>query len=109
MALLRNLARPECEASITRLYGNRDWREVRQAKLDSKIGLAEERRRLVELFKKELKGLGYRYVEDVEPAQFSNPPFYHVISACDSTSRIAMLKEAWGKPRYLPCELLYTR
>lgn len=108
MALLRNLARPECEASITRLYGNREWQEIKQAKLDSKLALGEVRNKLVELFKNGLRSLGYRYVEDMEPARLSSPPVYHVISACDSTSRMTMLKNAWGKPRYLPCELLYN-
>jgi len=107
MALLRNLTRPECEASITRLYGNRKWQDIKQAKLDGEIGLAEVRNRLVELFKDGLKNLGYKYVESLEPAKFSEPSLYHVISASDSGSRIKLLEDAWCKPRYLPCELLY--
>jgi len=109
MALLRNLTRPECEASITRLYGNRKWLEIRQARLDGKIELSEVRHRLVELFKAGLKGLGYKYVENFEPTQFANPPFYHVILASDSDTGTKILSDAWGKPRYLPCELLYKR
>ena len=109
MALLRNLTRSECEASITRLYGNRKWQEIKQARLDGKIELSEVRHRLVELFKAGLKGLGYRYVEDFEPTQFANPPFYHLILASDSDAGAKILKETWGKPRYLPCELLYER
>jgi len=109
MALLRNLTRPECEASITRLYGNRKWLEIKQARLDGKIGLSEVRHQLVELFKAGLKGLGYRYVESLEPTQFANPPYYHPILASDSAAGIKILKDAWGKPRYLPCELLYDK
>lgn len=108
MALLRNFTRPECEASVTRLYGNRKWHEIKQAKLDGKIELSEVRHRLVELFKAGLKGLGYRYVEDFEPTQFANPPFYHLILASDSDTVAKILKSVWGKPRYLPCELLYS-
>lgn len=108
MALLRNLTRPECEASITRLYGNRRWQEIKKGRLEGKIKLGKVRQRLVELFKAGLKDLGYRHVADFTPARFTNPPFYHVILASDSDgSRIEMLKEAWGKDRYLPCELLY--
>jgi three-Cys-motif partner protein len=107
MALLRNLTRPECETSITRLYGNRKWQEVKQAKLDGKIELPEIRHRLVELFKVGLKNLGYKHVDDFAPSQFAKPPFYHLILASDSDSGAKILRDAWGKPRYLPCELLY--
>ena len=99
MALLRNLTRPECEASITRLYGNRKWQEIKQAKIDGSMGLTEVRKRLVELFKEGLKGLGYRYVEDFEPTRFSVPPLYHVISASDSGSRIKLLEGCLGQAK----------
>jgi three-Cys-motif partner protein len=105
MALLRNLTRPDCEASINRLYGNQQWQAVRQKRLDSKIGHSEARKHLVSLFKAGLKSLGYRYVEDVKPARFSNPPNYHLIWASDSSSRAEQLADIWSKPRYLPCEL----
>ncbi len=69
--------------------------------------LSEVRHRLVELFKAGLKGLGYKYVASFAPAQFATPPFYHLILASDSDTGIKILKDAWGKLRYLPCELLY--
>ncbi len=107
MALLRNLMRPECQASITRLYGSQQWEEIKQEKLNGKIGLDEVRHRLVGLFKARLSGLGYKYVEDFRPSGFSRSPFYHLIWASDRDSGIKMLKDAWGKPRYLPCELFH--
>ncbi|MFC2047250.1 three-Cys-motif partner protein TcmP [Chloroflexota bacterium] len=106
LALLRNLTRPECEASITRLYGNRKWYEIRQIRRDDKIELSDVRHRLVGLFKAGLKGLGYRYVESFKPAQFA-PPFYQLILTSDNDAGVITLKDAWDKPRYLPCELLY--
>jgi len=109
MALLRNLTRPECEASITRLYGNHKWQEIKQKRLENQIGLDEARHKLVELFKAGLKGLGYRYVEDFKPASPSRQPFYHLIWASDTNRWTEMLKDAWRKQRYLPCELLYSR
>ncbi len=109
MALLRNLTRPECEASITRLYGNRKWQEIGQKRLEGKIGPEETRRQLVKLFKKGLRGLGYKHVEDFKPASPSRQPFYHVILASDGKIGAKMISEAWGKERYLPCELLYTK
>ena len=109
MALLRNLTRPECQASITRLYGNQKWQEIRQKRLEGKIGPDEMRHQLVELFKTGLKSLGYKYVEDFKPASLASIPFYHVIWASDTDRRAKMLSDAWGKERYLPCELLYTR
>lgn len=109
MALLRNLTRPECQASITRLYGNRKWEEIKQKRLKGKIGPDEMRRRLVKLFKAGLRGLGYKYVEDFKPASPSRQPFYHVIWASDSKREAKMISDVWGKERYLPCELLYRR
>ncbi len=109
MALLRNLTRPECEASITRLYGNQKWQEIRQKRLEGKIGPEETRRQLVKLFKKGLRGLGYKHVEDFKPASPSRQPFYHIIMASDGKIGAKMISDAWGKERYLPCELLYNR
>lgn len=108
MALLRNLVRPECEASITRLYGNQQWQEIKKDRLDGKIGLSQVRRRLVELFKVGLKGLGYKHVVDFKPSRLSKTPVYHIILAGDSDSGVNILEDAWGKERYLPCELLYS-
>jgi three-Cys-motif partner protein len=108
MALLRNLTRQACQASITRLYGNEQWQDIRQDKLSGKIGLDEVRQRLVELFKAGLKALGYKHVSDFRPTRFSNPPLYHLILASDRDSGTKILKDTWGKPRYLPCELLYS-
>ena len=107
MALLRNLTRPECEASITRLYGNNKWQAIKQVRLDNKIELSEVRHRLVELFKAGLKGLGYKHIEDLKPASPSRQPFYHLILASDTGTTAGILKDAWGKPRYLPCELFH--
>ena len=107
MALLRNLARPECEASINRLFGNQKWQLIRQERLEGKIEADEARRKLVGLFKAGLKNLGYRYVEDLKPAHFTNPPYYHLIWASDRGSEAKELADAWGKERYLPCELFH--
>jgi three-Cys-motif partner protein len=109
MALLRNLTRPECQSSITRLYGNRQWQEISQKRIDGKISLEKMREKLVRLFKAGLKELGYKYVEDFRPASPSSHPLYHVISANDSRRRANMIAEAFGKARYLPCELLYDK
>jgi len=109
MALLRNLTRPECQESITRLYGNQQWEDIKRQKLEGKAGLDEVRHRLVELFKSGLRGLGYRYVEDFKPTGLPGPAFYHLILASDRDSGAKIVKDAWGKPRYLPCELLYGR
>lgn len=105
MALLRNLNRSDCEASINRLYGNREWQLVKQKMLDKKIGHNEARQKLVLLYKAGLKDLGYRYVDDVKPARFSNPPNYHLFWASDTHKRLKDLSDIWSKPRYLPCEL----
>jgi len=109
MALLRNLTRPECAASVTRLYGNQDWQEIKLDREDEKITMEETRRRLVALYKKGLRSLGYRYVTDFKPAYFTRQSPYHIISASDTANRTKILEAAWGKARYLPCELLYRR
>lgn len=109
MALLRNLTRPDCQSSINRLYGNRDWQEISQKRLADKMSSEKMRKKLVKLFKAGLKELGYKYVEDFSPASPSSHPLYHVISANDSERRIKLISEAWGKARFLPCELLYDK
>jgi len=107
MALLRNLLRSECQASITRLYGNQQWQEIKQDKLNGKVELDEVRHRLVELFKAGLRGLGYKHVDDFKPTWSSPQPFYHLILASDSDIGTKIMKDAWGKSRYLPCELFH--
>ena len=109
MALLRNLTRPDCEASINRLYGHYDWQAISQKRLAGKMSSAKMRSKLVRLFMAGLKELGYKYVEDFTPASPSSHPLYHVISANDSGHRDKMIAETWGKARYLPCELLYDK
>jgi three-Cys-motif partner protein len=109
MALLRNLTRSDCQLSITRLYGNRDWQEISLKRQAGRLSAEKVRTQLVRLFKAGLKELGYKYVEDFTPASPSLHPLYHVISANDSGHRIKMISEAWGKERYLPCELLYNK
>jgi three-Cys-motif partner protein len=107
MALLRNLMRPECEQSVTRFYGNQQWEEIKRLKKVSKTDSLDIKRKLVELFKDGLRNLGYRYVEDFKPASPTHDPYYHLIFAGDNASRLRNLKEAWGKSRFLRCELLY--
>jgi three-Cys-motif partner protein len=106
MALLRNLTRKECENSINRLYGSNAWQSIRQKRID-RLPLNHTRQELTELYKTNLKSLGYKHVEDTEPAHFTNPPYYHVIWASDRFSRLKELKETWGKERYLPGELFH--
>jgi len=106
MALLRNLTRKECENSINRLYGSNAWQSIRQKRID-RLPLNHIRQELLELYKTNLKSLGYKHVEDTEPAHFTNPPYYHVIWASDRFSRLKELKETWGKERYLPGELFH--
>jgi three-Cys-motif partner protein len=105
MALLRNLWRAECSKSITRFYGDNRWEEVKNLK---QSGQTEDiKLKLVELFKNGLSGLGYKYVEDFRPGAATHDPYYHLIYAGDRVSRLKQLKNAWGKPRFLRCELLY--
>ncbi len=109
MALLRNLTRPECHASITRLYGNQQWEEVKRQMLGGEIEPNKVRHRLIELFKTGLISLGYRYIADFKPASPARQPFYHLILASDGDTGAEILKHVWGKSRYLPCELLYNK
>jgi three-Cys-motif partner protein len=107
MALARNLMRAECEKSITRFYGSQEWEEIKRQKLVNKIKPLEIKYRLIELFKNNLRNLGYRFVEDYKPASPTHDPYYHIIYASDKTSRLKNIKHAWGRDRFLRCELLY--
>jgi three-Cys-motif partner protein len=108
MALLRNLMRPECQTSLTRFYGNQQWEDIKRQITVSKIAPEDIKYKLVELYKDGLRNLGYRYVEDFKPASPTPDPYYHLIYAGDSISRRKYIKEAWGKTRFLRCELLYS-
>jgi three-Cys-motif partner protein len=105
MALARNLTRPECAASITRLFGGSGWLEIKKSLVEGSANLDIVRHQLVALYKKGLQGLGYRYVNDASPAPFSRPPVYHVIWASDRQNRATLLADVWGRPRYLAGEL----
>ncbi len=107
MALLRHLTQPECAESLTRFYGNHSWEDIRRQIQMRKANREDIKYKLVELYKDGLHNLGYRYVEDFKPASPTHEPYYQVIYAGDSQSRKAALKEAWGRPRFLRCELLY--
>jgi three-Cys-motif partner protein len=107
MALLRNMQRPECEESVTRFYGNQEWEEIKRQKRANKISSHDIKQKLVELYKNGLQNLGYRYVGDFKPASPTPDPYYHLIYASDILSRSKQIKEAWGKSRFLRCELLF--
>jgi three-Cys-motif partner protein len=108
MALARNLMRADCAKSITRFYGSQEWEEIKRQKLVNKIKSVEIKQRLIELFKNGLSNLGYRFVEDYKPASPTHDPYYHIIYASDKTARLRNIKDAWGKARFLRCELLYN-
>jgi three-Cys-motif partner protein len=107
MALLRNILRPACRNSINRLYGSEAWQEIKREYGEHKLDLGQMRKKLVDLFKTQLKQLGYKHVEDIEPARFTNPPYYHVIWASGCASRLKELRDAWGKERFLSCEMFH--
>lgn len=109
MALLRNLSRPDCEKSINSLYGSEKWQAVREEKQAGELDTGKVRQALVDLFRTRLKELGYRYVYDLQPASLGGQPLYHLIWASDTGRGKGLLEEAWGKPRFLPCELMYSK
>jgi three-Cys-motif partner protein len=108
MALLRNLTRRECADSLTAFFGNRLWEDIRrQMQMPKKTSPDDIKYKLVEIYKDGLRNLGYRYVEDFKPASPAPSPYYHLIYAGDTQSRKQGMKDAWGKTRFLRCELLY--
>ncbi len=109
MALLRNLTRPDCQSSISRLYGDNLWLKLKDRWQQGILKPEELRPQLVSLFTDSLKKLGYRYVSDVIPAPFSNPPFYHIIWASDRIDYFQLIESIWTKSRYLPCEMFHAK
>lgn len=105
MALLRNLSRTDCEASITRFFGTNEWIDIRNRHLQGKLPQSAVRQNLLALYQKNLKKLGYKYTSAVTPAKFSNPPFYHIIWASDTSDESALIKSVWNSERYLPYEM----
>jgi three-Cys-motif partner protein len=107
MGLLRNLLRTDCADSLSRFYGSRQWEDIKRQMKIGKIQTEEIKYKLVEVFKTGLHNLGYHYVEDFKPASPTLNPYYHLIYAGDNDSRLKQMKDAWGNPRFLRCELLY--
>jgi three-Cys-motif partner protein len=107
MGLLRNLMRQDCEISLSRFYGNHQWEDIKRQNKIGKIQSEDIKYKLIEIFKNGLRNLGYHYVEDFKPSSPTYNPYYHLIYAGDNCSRLKQMQDAWGKPRFLRCELLY--
>ena len=104
MALLRNLTRQECQKSLDRFFGDQEWHEIKEKRLRGEFDFEKTRKTVLDLYLKNLKSLGYRFIEAYQP---SGRAFYQVLSASDRQNQLNCIKAAWGRPRYLPCELFY--
>jgi three-Cys-motif partner protein len=109
MALLRNLNRLDCQNSINRFFGSSRWRQIRDRWQQGDFDSNQVRRKLTDLYKDNLKKLGYKYVSNTSPARFSSPPFYQVIWASDRQDRSRDIKTIWNKERFLPCEMFHNK
>lgn len=109
MGLMHNLTRPECEASINHFFGNRYWQRIREGLLSGSISPDEASQALVELYRKGLKRIGYRYIQLHQARCFDAKFSYHIIYASDTPRPTLQIDHIWDKPRYLPCELFYRQ
>lgn len=103
MALLRNLTREDCQSSLDRFFGRLEWREIREKRAGG-LDFEKTRDALVNFYLDNLKLLGYNFVETYRP--LARAP-YQVFWASDRHNELRNIQAAWGKPRYLPCELFY--
>jgi len=109
MAIIKNLNRPECAASLTRFFGTTAWQETNSGLVSGRISTPKARDMLVEIYTSGLKSLGYRHVESLNPVKPGHAPLYYIIWASDGESRLKQIKNIWGKTRFLPGEMFHQQ
>lgn len=109
MAIVKNLNRPECAASLTRFFGTTAWKEINSSLASGKISTPAARDMLVEIYTSGLKSLGYRHVESLNPVKTGRAPLYYIVWASDGESRLKQIKTTWSKTRFLPGEMFHQQ
>ncbi|MBN1369372.1 MAG: three-Cys-motif partner protein TcmP [Dehalococcoidaceae bacterium] len=109
MAIVKNLNRPKCAASLTRFFGTTAWKEINNSLVSGRISAPKAREMLVEIYTSGLKSLGYRHVESLNPVKPNRTPLYYIIWASDSDSRLKQIKNIWSKTRFLPGEMFHQQ
>jgi three-Cys-motif partner protein len=108
MAINRNLFKTGSYAALDRFYGGRDtWRDQLEASQQGRESEDGRRTRFVELYKRDLRRLGYKFVDSFGPLYDGKNPKYHVIFAGDNETGSRIMHDVWAKTRFVPGELGY--
>jgi len=109
MAIVKNLNRPECAASLTRFFGTTSWKEINSGLTSGRISAPRARDMLADIYTSGLKSLGYRHVESLNPFKPGHAPLYYIVWASDGESRLKQIKTIWSKTRFLPGEMFHQQ
>ena len=107
MVIKRWLSYSKLEAAFTAFFGDWSWKEAWQQSQARQEDDDTRRRRLVELYKRKLKELRYRFVTDYVPLGYKGQPYYHVIFAGDQPIGQKIMSDVWSKPKSVPGQLGY--
>lgn len=101
------LKNPAVYNTLTRFYGNKKWIEELEDSLEAEETARQRRERFVQLYLNNLKDLGYCHVEPYGPLYSGHRPLYYVIFASDHIIGAKIMRDVWGKIRFIPGELGY--
>ncbi len=107
-ALIKNITRPECRRSITRFFGSNAWETVRDEIISGQTPGYRAPNKLAQIYITNLKNMGYRYVEGLNPARPRHTSLYYIVWASDRQNRLKTIKNIWSKPRFLPGEMFHN-
>ncbi|MCK4362437.1 MAG: three-Cys-motif partner protein TcmP [Dehalococcoidia bacterium] len=101
------LKNPAVYNTLTRFYGNEKWIEELEDSLEAEETAKQRRERFIQLYLNNLKDLGYCHVEPYGPLYSGHRPLYYVIFASDHAIGAKIMRDVWGKTRFIPGELGY--
>ncbi len=106
-ALLKNITRPECKASITRFFGSSGWEDIRDEIIAGQTSSGKALSKLGHIYISGLKRMGYRHVDGFTTLKTNSKTLYFIIWASDRESRLKTIKSIWNKARFLPGEMFH--
>jgi three-Cys-motif partner protein len=108
MAIKRLLSISRSYAALDRFYGGRSiWEDQLGLSLGGHESDDGQRARFLQLYKRRLRQLGYRFVDSYGPLCDGRNPKYHVIFAGDNETGSRIMRDVWGRTRFVPGELGY--
>jgi three-Cys-motif partner protein len=107
MVIKRWINQPGFANALTASHGGEGWREAQSESERLQEDSHARHRRFVDLYKSELKDLGYRYVDDYGPMGYGKRAYYDVVFASDQPIGQKIMRAVWSRDRLIPGGLGY--